>query len=170
VSLEYPWAAPSAILRATIKREEISFCSNVYYDSSTKVGPQRANTGLVVAVAESKLLNLHLFAPDSALECFQSRVLFGICRVLREAGMVEPREYWYSGSRYGSAFEMQSWITQRVQGHLTKAAECERLSQSTPNEIVKGMYFDLAQRWRDLAHEAESLDREHYRWFIDPHQ
>jgi hypothetical protein len=61
-------------------------------------------------------------------------------------------------------------MSSRAKAHLAKAAECERLSRSTLDEAVKGMYSDLAQRWRDLGHEAEILDREHYRWFIDPHQ
>ena len=69
-----------------------------------------------------------------------------------------------------SALETQHWISPHAKAHLVKAAECERLSRSTPDESVKGMYSDLAQKWRDLAHEGEIFDREHYRWFIDPHQ
>jgi hypothetical protein len=84
--------------------------------------------------------------------------------------MVESRKIPYPRPHADPAFETRRWITQRAQAHLIKAAECERLSRSTLNEPVKGMYLDLAQRWRDLSHEAESLDREHYRWFIDPHQ
>jgi hypothetical protein len=53
---------------------------------------------------------------------------------------------------------------------LSKAAECERLSRSTIDNDAKEMYVNLAKHWYDLADEAENLDREHYRWFIDPHQ
>jgi hypothetical protein len=53
---------------------------------------------------------------------------------------------------------------------LSKAAECERLSRSTIDNDAKEMYVNLAKHWYDLADEAENLDREHYRGFIDPHQ
>jgi hypothetical protein len=84
--------------------------------------------------------------------------------------MVELSRYRYSRPPAEPAFETQRWISPRAKARLVKAAECERLSRSTLDEPVKGMYLDLAQRWRDLGNEAEMLDREHYRWFIDPHQ
>jgi hypothetical protein len=97
-------------------------------------------------------------------------MLLGISAIVGQAGMADSRKYPYAMPPMGSMFETRSRMTQRARAHLSKAAECECLSRSTLDEAVKGMYLDLAQRWRDLSHEAENIDRERYRWYVDPHQ
>jgi hypothetical protein len=61
-------------------------------------------------------------------------------------------------------------MSPRSKRFLKNAAECERLSRSVLDNDAKLIYADLVEQWHDLAHEAENLDREHYRWLIDPHQ
>jgi hypothetical protein len=67
-----------------------------------------------------------------------------------------------------SASGTEQWKSSRAKRFLAKAAECGRLSRCTLDDSVKLRYVDLVRHWQDLAHEAERLDREHYRWFIDP--
>jgi hypothetical protein len=50
-------------------------------------------------------------------------------------------------------------MTSRVEYCLEKAVECDREAMRASDDKLKAMYFDLAKQWRDMAHQAEELER-----------
>jgi len=47
----------------------------------------------------------------------------------------------------------------RADRYLQRAAECERLAASVRDQEVRATFLDLADQWRDLARQAQTLDR-----------
>jgi hypothetical protein len=47
----------------------------------------------------------------------------------------------------------------RADRYLEKAAECEHLAASVRDPQVGATFLDLANQWRDLARQVETLDR-----------
>jgi hypothetical protein len=51
-------------------------------------------------------------------------------------------------------------MTVRVERYLEKAAHCEQAAERVADPVTKALYLDLASQWRQLAQQAETLDRE----------
>jgi len=49
----------------------------------------------------------------------------------------------------------------RAQRYMAKGLECELAAKSAADRNVRAIYLDLARQWRQLAFQAEMLDREH---------
>ena len=41
--------------------------------------------------------------------------------------------------------------------YLARAVQCERLAKQTSMQVTKGIYLDLAKRWRALAAKVGGL-------------
>jgi len=52
-------------------------------------------------------------------------------------------------------------MVSRAERYQAKAVECELAAKSAVVHTIKAMYLDLALQWRQLAHQVETLDREH---------
>jgi hypothetical protein len=51
-------------------------------------------------------------------------------------------------------------MTERAERYMKRAAECEEAARTTQDTATKVLYLDLADRWRDLARQAEGIDRD----------
>jgi hypothetical protein len=51
-------------------------------------------------------------------------------------------------------------MTERAERYMKLAAECEEAARKTQDTATKVLYLDLADRWRDLARQAEGIDRD----------
>jgi hypothetical protein len=51
-------------------------------------------------------------------------------------------------------------MTERAERYMKRAAECEEAARKTQDTATKVLYLDLADRWRDLARQAEGIDRD----------
>ena len=49
-------------------------------------------------------------------------------------------------------------MNERVQACLLKAAECEHAALQTTEERARLLYLDLANAWRTLAEQADTMD------------
>jgi hypothetical protein len=50
-------------------------------------------------------------------------------------------------------------MTPRTAYCLEKAVECDRAAQRVYDHELKMMYLDLVKQWRDIAEQAEILER-----------
>jgi hypothetical protein len=48
----------------------------------------------------------------------------------------------------------------RAERYRKKAAECEQAAQRLSDPATRSIYLDLVKHWKDLARQAEMLDRE----------
>lgn len=51
-------------------------------------------------------------------------------------------------------------MTGQSEAYRSKALECLHAAQNAADAQVKLMYLDLAGKWRDLADQSDSLERE----------
>ena len=68
-----------------------------------------------------------------------------------------------SSNRASVATHPQSkfpFMTQRAECYRGKAARCEEAARRVSDPETRTLYLDLAHRWRELARQAEALDRE----------
>ena len=50
-------------------------------------------------------------------------------------------------------------MTRRVDELRAKAAECERMASRAVDETARVTYRDMAQQWREMADQQETIDR-----------
>ncbi|MFY9839033.1 MAG: hypothetical protein WAK55_21670 [Xanthobacteraceae bacterium] len=50
-------------------------------------------------------------------------------------------------------------MSERVEAYRIKAAECERAAAAATDANVKAIYGTIARQWRDVAEQAEVLER-----------
>jgi hypothetical protein len=50
-------------------------------------------------------------------------------------------------------------MSERAEACLRKGAECEQAALRVHDEKTRFMYLDLANGWRDMAEQAETLQR-----------
>jgi hypothetical protein len=55
-------------------------------------------------------------------------------------------------------------MSDRVEACKGKAAKCERAALLATEDKVRNTYLDLAQQWREMALDAEHLDRKQDRF------
>jgi hypothetical protein len=48
----------------------------------------------------------------------------------------------------------------RAEEYRAKAVECESIASTTSDLKIKAIYADLAKRWRDLARQVDTLERQ----------
>jgi hypothetical protein len=48
----------------------------------------------------------------------------------------------------------------RAERYRSRAAECEQTAEKVRDPATKALHLDLAREWRNLARQAEALDRE----------
>lgn len=48
----------------------------------------------------------------------------------------------------------------RAGQYRAHAAECEAAALTAPDEKTRAIYLDLAKKWRDLARQVDTLERE----------
>jgi hypothetical protein len=51
-------------------------------------------------------------------------------------------------------------MTGRAERYRGKAAHCEEAARRVSDPETRTLYLDLAHQWRELARQAEALDRE----------
>lgn len=51
-------------------------------------------------------------------------------------------------------------MNERAERYKQKAADCDQAAHGLSNPETKALYFDLAKEWRNLARQAEMLDRD----------
>ena len=51
-------------------------------------------------------------------------------------------------------------MNQRAERYRENAAYCEKAAQNVGDRETGTLYLDLAHQWRELARQAEALDRE----------
>ena len=51
-------------------------------------------------------------------------------------------------------------MNERAERYKQRAADCDQVAQSLNDPKTKDLYLDLAKEWRNLARQAEMLDRE----------
>jgi hypothetical protein len=51
-------------------------------------------------------------------------------------------------------------MSERVDRYRDCAAECERMARGVSDPAIAKIYLDLAEQWREMAKQAEILDRE----------
>jgi hypothetical protein len=51
-------------------------------------------------------------------------------------------------------------MNERAQAYLRKAAECDQAALRVHDEKTRLIYLDLANGWRDMAEQAEALERQ----------
>jgi hypothetical protein len=49
----------------------------------------------------------------------------------------------------------------RAQRYRVKATDCEQAAKKLTDPETRTLYLDLAQQWRELARQVETLEREH---------
>jgi hypothetical protein len=50
-------------------------------------------------------------------------------------------------------------MTRRVDELIAKAVECERMATRTVDETTSATYRDMAEQWREIADQQETIDR-----------
>jgi hypothetical protein len=50
-------------------------------------------------------------------------------------------------------------MASRAEIYRAKAAECQAAADNIPDPKIKASYLDLAQRYRDLARQVDTLER-----------
>ena len=50
-------------------------------------------------------------------------------------------------------------MSQHAERYSEKAAYCEEAAQKVRDPETRTLYLDLAHQWRELARQAEALDR-----------
>jgi hypothetical protein len=50
-------------------------------------------------------------------------------------------------------------MASRAEIYRARAGECEATAEATTDPNVKAAYLDLAQRYRDLARQVDTLER-----------
>ena len=70
---------------------------------------------------------------------------------------VEPLRHCNLTMRYDPA--TNTWVHSRADLYRERAAECERQVALVRDSQVRAILSDLADQWRDLARQVETLDR-----------
>ena len=55
--------------------------------------------------------------------------------------------------------ETNIWVYSRADLYLERATECERQAALARDPQARAVFSDLADQWRDLARQVETLDR-----------
>jgi len=55
-------------------------------------------------------------------------------------------------------------MNERTQACLRKADDCEHATLQTTDESARLLYLDLANAWRTLAEQVETIDRQRARF------
>jgi hypothetical protein len=61
-----------------------------------------------------------------------------------------------------TSFDVMGWglMASRAEIYRAHATECDAAAKTAPDEKTKTTYLDLAKRWRDLARQVDTLERE----------
>jgi hypothetical protein len=51
-------------------------------------------------------------------------------------------------------------MTERAERYMKRAAECEEAAGTVRDAETKVLYLDVTHRWRELARQAEGIDRD----------
>ena len=74
------------------------------------------------------------------------------------------RCYWHSYRNQREPAQCFHVMNERTQACLRKADDCEHATLQTTDESARLLYLDLANAWRTLAEQVETIDRQRARF------